>query len=250
MQAVLTQEQISKKEYEQGSYLETGIVSNYDTTYRDLTDTEHEDHLGKVTKAVFDYQTINNARLNTLTRNYIDNTLSEQTLKSYDWMGNPTRTDFKTPEMSVYEQTGTTNHHYYNGLLLGYTQLDGTFVTIIYGYNDTQVVAKMINIDPTIYYASTHSSLRNNIATYSNQNSSSYNETNLKNTLNSLRSTFPNAMVTTYTYKPMVGVSSITDENGKTTTYEYDTFNRLATIKDYLGNILKEFQYNLPTNSL
>jgi len=42
----------------------------------------------------------------------------------------------------------------------------------------------------------------------------------------------------------MVGLSSITDENGKTTTYHYDIFNRLSTVKDNLGNILKEYQYS------
>jgi len=80
---------------------------------------------------------------------------------------------------------------------------------------------------------------------YSMQYHANYSEANLKTTLNGLRTTFPNAFVTTYTYKPMVGISSITDENGKTATFEYDTFNRLSTVKDHIGNILKEYQYNI-----
>ncbi|MEG0915640.1 MAG: RHS repeat domain-containing protein [Myroides sp.] len=244
-QSVITQEQISKKEYEQGGYLETGIVSNYDTTYRNLTDTEHTDHLAKVTKAIFDYQTINNVRVNTLTRNYIDNSLTDQVLKTYGSLADLLKTEFKIPEMSSYEKVGNENTKYINGLLRGYTQPDGTPVTLVYGYLDTQIIAKMVNVDANIYYdSSSYQTIRSNLEVYSTQWHANYSEANLKTALNSLRTAFPNAMVTTYTYKPMIGVSSITDENGKTTTYEYDTFNRLTTIKDYLGNILNEYQYN------
>jgi len=42
-----------------------------------------------------------------------------------------------------------------------------------------------------------------------------------------LQKTLPNAIVRTYTYKPLVGMTSATGPNGVTTYYEYDTFNRL-----------------------
>jgi len=50
--------------------------------------------------------------------------------------------------------------------------------------------------------------------------------------------------MSTYTYKPLYGVTSETDFNGKTNFYEYDGLQRLKNIKDYLGNIIKNFQYN------
>ncbi|MGN7812046.1 hypothetical protein ACTJIW_24050, partial [Flavobacterium sp. 22659] len=61
---------------------------------------------------------------------------------------------------------------------------------------------------------------------------------------NTLRANLPNAMVTTYTYIPLVGVSTITDPKGQTTTYTYDSFGRLEFVKDNKGNILSENQYN------
>src|SRR5690554_6225764 len=118
VQPVITQEQISKKEYEQGGYLETDIVSNYDAIYRNLIDTVLEDHLGKTTKSEFDYTTINNTVVNTHVRNYINGSLTEQSQNSYDTAGNPVKTEFKTPNMSAYEVVGAVNKYDTHGNLI------------------------------------------------------------------------------------------------------------------------------------
>lgn len=52
------------------------------------------------------------------------------------------------------------------------------------------------------------------------------------------------AMMTSYTYEPLVGMTSQTDPRGYTLIYEYDTANRLKTIKDEDGNILEHYEYN------
>lgn len=50
--------------------------------------------------------------------------------------------------------------------------------------------------------------------------------------------------VTTYTYKPLVGVTSETSPNGNTVYYEYDAFGRLKNVKDINYKTLKSYEYN------
>lgn len=49
--------------------------------------------------------------------------------------------------------------------------------------------------------------------------------------------------MTTYTYDPLVGITSVTDPNGQTTYYLYDELSRLKAIKDFKGNVVKRFDY-------
>lgn len=52
------------------------------------------------------------------------------------------------------------------------------------------------------------------------------------------------SQMTTYTYEPGIGITSTTDANNVSAFYEYDSFGRLALIKDDKGNILKKFDYH------
>ncbi|CAM4120033.1 YD repeat-containing protein [Pedobacter westerhofensis] len=52
------------------------------------------------------------------------------------------------------------------------------------------------------------------------------------------------AIMKTFTHNPLVGISSVTDEKGKATYYEYDGLQRLKRIKDQNGNILKSSNYH------
>lgn len=50
--------------------------------------------------------------------------------------------------------------------------------------------------------------------------------------------------MSTYTYRPLVGMTSMTDGRGFTEYYEYDGLGRLKTVKDFDGNILKDYDFN------
>lgn len=62
---------------------------------------------------------------------------------------------------------------------------------------------------------------------------------------------YPNdALITTYTYEPLIGMTSQTHAAGRTTFYEYDSFGRLKTIRDQDKNAIKtlDYQYQKPYN--
>ena len=52
------------------------------------------------------------------------------------------------------------------------------------------------------------------------------------------------ASMTTYTYNPLFGITSVNDANNKITFYEFDKLSRLKNIKDQNRNITKNLFYN------
>ncbi len=64
----------------------------------------------------------------------------------------------------------------------------------------------------------------------------------------SLQRALPNSLVTTYTYRPLIGLSSITDPRGVTIYYEYDNSGRLKEkyfIENGFKNIIEKHDYYL-----
>ncbi|WP_108803796.1 RHS repeat protein [Aquimarina sp. Aq107] len=120
------------------------------------------------------------------------------------------------------------------GNILQYSKAEGVHISYIWGYNKQYPIAKVEN--------ATFSDVANALG-ISETVLMSFDENDM-NDLNTLRVNLPNAMISTYEYQPLVGVTSMTDPRGYTMTYHYDEFNRLKFVKDADGNLVSENQYN------
>jgi YD repeat-containing protein len=126
-----------------------------------------------------------------------------------------------------------TKYDQFDNLLEGHTE-NGITTSVIYGYNKTKVIAKIANAS----YTQIAAALNKTEAQVLELTESNITE------IDSLRTQLPLANVTTYTHIPLVGVSTIKDARGKVTSYSYDSFGRLAQVKDDSGAILTENTYN------
>lgn len=129
-------------------------------------------------------------------------------------------------------------YHKYDdkGNPLEVSKTDGTHIVYIWGYQQIQPIAKIEN--------ATYSSIETLTGFGTNFTIANGLSTSQESTLRSI----PNALVTTYTYNPLIGVTSITDPRGYTIYYEYDEFNRLKMVKDAEGNIVSKNEYNYKNN--
>ncbi|MCX2839452.1 hypothetical protein OQ279_14975 [Salinimicrobium sp. MT39] len=133
-----------------------------------------------------------------------------------------------------------TNYDIY-GNHIEVSKADGSKISYIWGYNGQYPVAKIENAS----YSDIASAIGISISSLND-----YNESNV-GIINNLRSDnkLPQALITTYTYEPLVGLRSTTDPKGLTTYYEYDAFNRLEFIKDQDQNIISEYGYHYKTQN-
>ncbi len=121
------------------------------------------------------------------------------------------------------------------GNIQQYTLEGGTSVTILWGYNKTLPIAKIENAT----YSQVAAALGITTTVLD-----TYDESKLS-LINPLRSNanLVNSPINTYTYRPLIGVSTITDPKSDIMTYNYDALGRLITIRDKDNNIVSENKY-------
>ncbi|MFX8327739.1 hypothetical protein ABTL71_18940, partial [Acinetobacter baumannii] len=78
------------------------------------------------------------------------------------------------------------------------------------------------------------------------QNPSS--DAQLRNELAKINQNLPNALAISYTYQPLVGMTSQTDAAGHNSYFEYDVLSRLKLIRDKDNNIVKQYDYKYQVN--
>lgn len=113
-------------------------------------------------------------------------------------------------------------------------------VALIWGYNYDLLIAKIEN--------ATYDLVVNELTALGHtiEDLQSETNTNLRLIFNDLRArpAMKDAMITSYTHEPLVGMTSQTDPTGWVTYYIYDSFGRLQYIRNHEGFYLKEYEYH------
>ncbi|REC54152.1 hypothetical protein DRF62_10590 [Chryseobacterium piscium] len=139
------------------------------------------------------------------------------------------------------------------GNLLQYTAKDNIPITVIWGYRQSQPIAKI--------EGATYSQIMQALGLNANDNNAyldleivkksdlHFDDTSEAQFILKLKE-FRNKPelkdfnISTYTHAPLIGVKSITSPSGKKENYKYDTANRLQEINDLDGKKVKEYKYN------
>lgn len=121
------------------------------------------------------------------------------------------------------------------GNILEQQRTNGIIEVYLWGYNSAYPVAKILGSDYNTVRQYINQNLIDNINTTDNA---------MRTELDKLRQNLIQAHVQTYTFNPLIGMTSSTDPKGQTSYYSYDSFLRLKTIKDQNNHILKSFEYN------
>lgn len=138
-----------------------------------------------------------------------------------------------SPESSIdaYDQMGNP---------IQYHKQNNFFVTYLWGYNQNLLIAKIENATYDLV-VSELTALGHTIEDLQDES-----DTHLRLIFNELRDrpAMKDAMITSYTHKPLVGMTSQTDPTGWVTYYIYDSFGRLQYIRNHEGFYLKEYEYH------
>lgn len=101
----------------------------------------------------------------------------------------------------------------------------GVTTAYLWGYNNSLPIAKAVGMSHANLVAA-YGASRGNLSTIRSQ------------------SQIAGALVSTYAYVPLVGMSSETGADGRATAYSYDGLGRLVTVRDFAGNLIKQICYS------
>jgi hypothetical protein len=144
----------------------------------------------------------------------------------------------------VFDQTRmkelvTVDDYDQNGNILKFSKPNDTYTSFVWDYNDYYPIAK---IETGSDYDLTAEQI-NQIKEL--KNAYTYGELDSINTLIRDNTAYPiDANISTFTYKPSIGQTSICGPNGKSAYYEYDGLGRLNYIKDHNENVIKHIYYH------
>ena len=110
---------------------------------------------------------------------------------------------------------------------------DGVHTIYLWSYNNRYLIAEIRNATLSQVTSAVSAVFGTSISGLGNSSSPSASGLQALHANNNLS----NALVTTYTHKPLVGVTSITDPSGRTTYYDYDGLGRLKEAYYHEGGV-------------
>ncbi|WP_436517262.1 BACON domain-containing protein [Ekhidna sp. To15] len=219
------------------SYLSTyKTLPNIVTTYRS-DDNGAEEYNSQVET----YYPMNESNIDKV---YSASVLGEMVEKHMIGVPIQVKSRLKTPDNGAYlaSDIRVTTYRKQHGLIQPYETYYQPIETLgIYNTNDLKLIKSLSYNDDGLLASS---STGDGIATRFSYDSQGY-------MVSKTIDPGPSAMeqTTTYTYKPLVGVETVTNPLNETITYEYDDKNRLKLIRDKDDNIVERYRYNFGNES-
>jgi YD repeat-containing protein len=170
----------------------------------------------------------------------VDNNLQETGFTNYAyWYANgyyPASFQYKKAGASP--ETRITYHNYDSyGNPLYISKDNADKVVYLWGYNCQYPIAEIRNVTFSQVTACLSENAQRTIAVKNEPSTADW------NTVNGLKTALPDAFITVYKYKPLVGIVEMADPRGIVTKYEYDNFGRLT--KTLFNNAaVEDYQYN------
>ncbi len=228
--------------------------------YGNLISQKEIDNEGNISETIYQYaKDLNNQKLmnanivgipiiteNKITKNGVSKNISKSEIK-FDDSSNvyPSSTiSYDVIENSPLVQ-GSFNKYDNYGNLLQYTNKSGVPVTFVYGYNNTKIITK---IEGITYDQLQALNITSSIINASNSDAiDPSTESALIIALDNFRknSALKGYFVSTYTFDPLIGITSETSPIGTKKYYRYNTFGKLEKITDSNGITIQEFKNNL-----
>ncbi|MGJ1421058.1 hypothetical protein ACR79T_15670 [Sphingobacterium spiritivorum] len=113
------------------------------------------------------------------------------------------------------------------------------YTVYLWGYNGQYPVAEIVNA----HYNDVVSAIGGQ-SVVDALNSGTITADYIRQKMDILRSNLPGSQVTSYTYKPLVGMTSKTDAKGQTEYYQYDGLQRLQHILDQFQQLRQSYHYH------
>ncbi|MCD9616064.1 MULTISPECIES: hypothetical protein [Chryseobacterium] len=236
------------------------------TTYQDGSTDKEQYEYAKDLYGTGDLVQRNMIGLPIVTTNYHNNVPISKSKVSFskDWLGHEKLLPLQKQSVllntingsnEVYQNEITYDQYDTKGNLLQYTTKDGIPVTIIYGYNQTLPILKVEGISYTGLMDVL--GMDDNIVNYnnleicqkSNNDIDNASEDALIYALDNIRQNqfLTGTQVTTFTYDPLVGITSKTLPSGTRERYIYDSANKLKEIKVLERDINNDNNYTYRT---